>query len=414
MNSSPFPTGLTAVSHHLCRCAGWNIACALAVLALLASLCQARAADADDDYLRIYGIIDRADMLSASGKTDLAHDKYLEAQKELGKFKQAYPTWNDKLVSYRLNYLAKKLAPTEAEADASGPAPAATSPATHPVAKSVGSATEPQIKLLNAGAEPRSLLRLHPQVGDKQSQRITLKLGMTVEMQGNKIPAMKMPPMMMGVDVDVKSVSPEGDIAYVMTFTDAGAGEDPEAQPQVVETMNTALANLKGMTVAGVTTERGISKSADLKLPPDADAQIRQVMDQMKTVMAQVSLPEEAVGVGARWEVKRNLKTQGMTLGQTEEYEITAIDGDAITLRTGITQQAANQKMQNATTPNMRMDLTKLSGKGGGSTTLNLSRILPTAATVAGHTEMAMIMDTNGKKQTMAMSVDMDIKVESK
>src|ERR1019366_4931821 len=83
----------------------------LLVLALLLGLCLPAQADVgDDQYLQIYGLIQQADELNSSGKAALAKAKYQEAQTALKSFKTDYPTWNVKLVSYRLNYVTQKLA----------------------------------------------------------------------------------------------------------------------------------------------------------------------------------------------------------------------------------------------------------------------------------------------------------------
>jgi len=174
------------------------------------------------------------------------------------------------------------------------------------------------------------------------------------------------------------------------------------------------MANNKGMTVTGVTTTRGISKTVDFKLPPGADPQARQTMDQMKTAMSQVSLPEESVGVGSKWEVKRKINTQGMTVDQTEIYEITALEDEAVTLRTSITQTAANQKIESPAMPGLKVDISKMETKGTGSTTVNLGKLMPTSGAMEGHTEMSMGVNVGGQKQKMSTKMDITAKVESK
>jgi hypothetical protein len=418
MNSIRNLPGLTVVIRRPARFAGQGGVHRFVLLTFLVAFCSVCVADPDDDYLHVFGLIQQADALSANGNTESAHEKYQAAQQALLEFKRQNPTWNPKVLNFRMNYVAGKLAPPAKEETATQPEPTKALPTASPAKPIVTMpalpATEPQIKLLNAGAEPRSVLRLHPQPGDKQSLSLTVKLDMTMDMQGTKVPAMKMPPMVMGLDVVVSQVSSAGDITYEMTFTDASVGESPDASPQVAAAMRTALAGLKGMTARGVTTGRGVSKDVEFNLPASADPQLRQTMDQMKTAMAQVALPEEAVGVGASWQVKRKLKSQGMTIEQTDEYTISALNGDEVTLQTALTQHAANQKVQNPAVPNLKMDLSKLDSKGNGSATLNLGKILPATASMDAHSEMAMSLDMNGKKQSMAMNMDLTVSMESK
>ncbi len=128
------------------------------ILALLLTLAGARAG-VDDDYLNIYGIINQADSLNASGKVSQAHAKYLEAQRALTGFQKNNPEWNAKVVSYRISYLADKVAATSAK-------PGAEKGAAPPAAMSA-------VKLLAVGSDPKKALRLHPAAGDRQTITMT-------------------------------------------------------------------------------------------------------------------------------------------------------------------------------------------------------------------------------------------------
>ena len=61
------------------------------LLALLLTLCAARADGPDDDYLAVLAAVDQADTLRDNGKITQAHAKYLEAQRALAQFQQANP-----------------------------------------------------------------------------------------------------------------------------------------------------------------------------------------------------------------------------------------------------------------------------------------------------------------------------------
>ena len=67
------------------------------------------AASPDDDYIRIYNLIQHGDALIQTGQNRAALDKYLEAQKELLKIQSVYPNWNERVVKFRLGYLGERL-----------------------------------------------------------------------------------------------------------------------------------------------------------------------------------------------------------------------------------------------------------------------------------------------------------------
>lgn len=83
----------------------------LLACSLLAALPAAQAEGADDDFIRIYNLIQEADSLSESGQGREALGKYREAQTGLKNLQSVYPSWNKIVVNYRLNYVASKLEP---------------------------------------------------------------------------------------------------------------------------------------------------------------------------------------------------------------------------------------------------------------------------------------------------------------
>ena len=62
----------------------------------------------------------------------------------------------------------------------------------------------------------------------------------------------------------------------------------------------------------------------------------------------------------------------------------------------------------------LKLDLTKMTGKGTGKATFDLGEIMPPDATAEFHADMAMKMDAGGQKQTMTMKMDMNMRLEAK
>ena len=386
-----------------------NFLFAIILPGLLLAPGAARAELADDDYLAIYTVIDQANTLNASGKTVQAHAKYVEAWKALSQFQRDNASWNPKVVSFRLSDLAQKITATAAPATAS-PAAGGTSPEAAPEAK-------PLVKLLDAGSEPRAVLRLHPAAGDKQAVTMTMKMGMDMSAAGQTMPATAIPGMVMNLDVAVKNVAADGAIIYTMAFNDATIAADSNTPPAVVTAMQNALAGISGMTGTGEMTDRGVVKNVEMKLPATAAAAaLSQSIGQMKDSLSSSAtpLPEEAVGAGARWEYKTRLKSQGMTLDQTMDFELVSMDGDHVTLRTTLTQSAASQKIQSAAAAAAKMELTRLTGHGSGTTVLDLGKVMPASATLDENIETVMGMTIGQQKQTMDMKMSMSIAIESK
>ena len=387
------------------------------LLALLLGLCPARADGPDDEYLQIYNLIQQADASNANGKAAPAKAKYQEAQTALRNFQKAYPDWNVKLVRYRLNDLAQKAAALSAKPPAAaGGATATNAPAAQGTATTAAQTSLTQVKLLEAGAEPRKMLRLQPKPGDKQTMALTMKMAMETKAGEMEVPAMKMPAIKMTLDATVKEVSDNGDITYEIVMGDTSVSDGPGTTPETAEAMKAAFAGVKGFSGAGRVSNRGFSNGVEFKPAAGSNPQTRLLMDQMKDSFARLGalLPEEAVGPGARWEVKMPIKAQGMTIAQTATYEVVSLEGERLTTRITVAQHAANQKVQNPAMPGLKLDLTKMAGKGTGDLTLDLAKLLPAKGTTDFHSETSMAMDLAGQKQTMTVKMDLNLRLETK
>src|SRR5215471_1464972 len=131
-----------------------------AVLTVVLLATSARAADPDEAFLAIHRIITQADLLNSTGQSDAARVKYQQAQAQLLTFKRNFPTWEQRVVAYRLGYLAQRidtLSGNKPESEA--PSTPSTASTTHAKPAPAPAASNGQIKLLEAGAEPRQVLR---------------------------------------------------------------------------------------------------------------------------------------------------------------------------------------------------------------------------------------------------------------
>jgi tetratricopeptide (TPR) repeat protein len=85
---------------------------------LLSALAQQ---SADDQYLNIYGAMQQADGLAGSGDLRAALAQYTGLQAQLQQFQDDFPDWNPKIVTFRLKYLAGKIADLTAQLPAPVP-----------------------------------------------------------------------------------------------------------------------------------------------------------------------------------------------------------------------------------------------------------------------------------------------------
>lgn len=83
----------------------------------------------DDDFVEIYQLIQTTDAQRENGRFGEARTGYTRAQELLQKLKKEYPDWNERVVVYRLRYVAEKLSQLPAPAPEAAPAAADRVPA---------------------------------------------------------------------------------------------------------------------------------------------------------------------------------------------------------------------------------------------------------------------------------------------
>ena len=136
--------------------------CIWFLVALLLPVCAARAAvEPEEAYLPIFNLIQQGDSLNKEGQATQAVAKYEEALIKIRGMQGNYPNFNVKMLAYRSNDVALKLAGISAKLSPGGEAEQG---GTTVAAASRGSpqpAGATQVKLLEAGGEPRKALRFH-------------------------------------------------------------------------------------------------------------------------------------------------------------------------------------------------------------------------------------------------------------
>jgi hypothetical protein len=385
---------------------------------LLLSHTAARAETPDDQFIRVYSIVSGADALATSGKTDPAIARYREAQALLQNLRKTQPTWNAKVVQTRLKYVSEQIsALTQPKAEETTSISSANSESK--TASRSGSRAEAlpsgmQIKIVEPGAEPRQTLRFHPVADEKQQGTVTVKMSMGMGIE-SQMQTTKMPPINVSVAVTPTSVNKDG-IAYEMVIEEIGIADDPGAMQEMVKAMRESIQKVKGLKIDVVMTDRGVVRKTEAKIPAGTDAETKSSMEEMRQSLAEADIifPEEPIGLGAQWQVKQKVKSDGITIDQTSTYTLNALEGDKVTISGAVVQTAANQKAPNPIMPQVKIDLNKLTGSETSTTTLDMAKLFPSKAESDEHKEMIMSSQNGNQKQVLTIKMDTSTRFESK
>jgi hypothetical protein len=270
------------------------------------------------------------------------------------------------------------------------------------------------VKLLSPGKDPKKPLRMTAKVGLRRTMVMSMKMGM-MAMTKNKVSAQEGGEIRMTMDLNVTNVSATGDIRYEFKVIDFKINTPmTEVDAQVLKA---TLALMQSMKFYAIVSSRGFTKESDLVIPPKLDQKIKQIMEEivprsrlsdseksrwakeaaqtfkqimeeMKQEQGQMSspLPEEAVGVGAKWLTTTTVEENGMVLKLPITSELRSLSGDAAKVSSTF----------------------KLSGKdvdgkwftlsGNGETNLDLGRLWLTTFHLQGH-DMATKFDMTMRMQ---------------
>jgi hypothetical protein len=275
----------------------------------------------------------------------------------------------------------------------------------------------PQVKLLAPGQAPLRTLRYSAKEGQKGVMTMVLNMSMEMSLGTQALPAQTIPEMRYALAYQVTKVEPQGDIRYGFELQDPQVVAGPGVAPMVLEAMKGSLEKMRGLKGHAVITSRGVVREAEMVVPEGADPQFRQLVDGMRQSFRQLSapFPEEAVGLGAKWETSLRITQNGITLDQVAISELASLQGDAGRLALTLTQKAEPQKVQTANMPaGAYMNLSTLSSTGQGETAFDLRQLVPVKAELKLHSEMKAGLKLGQDEQPMGMKMDMTMSMAGK
>jgi hypothetical protein len=262
------------------------------------------------------------------------------------------------------------------------------------------------VKLLAPGTDPKTSLRYKIPAGFKAAGMFSLTMGLTMNMAGMALPPMDLPQMKMTFDAAVTKAAP-GDTTYELVFSgmtsEAAAGTDPS----VAAMIQGSAAAIKGVKMTATFNDRGIVASTTSDLSKLTDPNLKQALEQVSEEIERlvIPMPAEAIGPGARWEVRQAVSAGGMSKYVRTEYELVSVSGSTVQLRTKSETTAPPQAVSNPMLgPDAQVQVDKLTGATTGTVTLQLDALVPSSE-ASGTTNSTMSLTMGGQSQQMAVDI---------
>jgi hypothetical protein len=278
------------------------------------------------------------------------------------------------------------------------PAPPAPPPPPSPssVAGSVGPAAGPRVELLDAGAEPRRVLRVAPAAGTRQ----TVELRQTAIFRVTR-GALELPPaapvlLALRLVAEVRAVTPRGAVHYALRLSDVHAeAAPPETPPAVLRALRQLVPGLRGARAEVVVDPRGVVRHVVSRPPPGSAPALRRAYADLEAALRSLStpFPVEPVGVGARWRVHSALVAAGVGARQEALYDLVAVDGERVTTRYALTQAlvpGAERLTSDELPRGVEARVSALAGRGEGERTDRMDRPLPVAGRAWLETDVSL------------------------
>ena len=259
-----------------------------------------------------------------------------------------------------------------------------------------------EVELLDPGADPRRELRLSPEPGDRGAVDMRMTMDIDLALDGQPAPGVEIPPMLMGFELVVDEVSADA-VTMSYTYDRVGLdGPDPGGMEQ-------ALKGIEGLSGSATTTRRGAYLDGRIDVPSGADPAMAQMLTQFDQQMASltVPMPEEPVGVGARWRVTTGLELNGVRVEQTATYTLQSFEGDDFTVDVEMEQRFVPGTIQS---PGASVEILEGTGTGRGSMTGSLRFPMAMQGDVQMSSSMVSRISAEGQQQTMEQ--DQQVRME--
>ena len=270
------------------------------------------------------------------------------------------------------------------------PAPAPVVAAPKPVA------TPSSVALVSPGAEPRQVLRYQLAKGSKSSFELDVDVDIAAGSMGGPIPT-----LVMIMDLTTDDVFPDGRMK-VRSVVSKVTAKDRAGSKITADAMQQQAAILVGIGIIGTLSPNGTLVDAhldfgDKHLPDEMQAELGQLTKGFERVA--LALPDQPVGVGARWTTTKEVVESGAHMTAVTTIELTKLEGTKLSFTRSAEISGPDQTIQQL---GLEVAMKHIHGHGGGQGVLDLARMV-----LEGEMTDELSDELSGSGQTMQAAMTM-------
>jgi hypothetical protein len=274
------------------------------------------------------------------------------------------------------------------------------------------------ISLLEAGAEPRELLRYKLEGGTMTTSTMELSISSMASSTSAGAEIARPPGLRVVVTSGPAVELDNGLTRFDIRIVRAEAVMPPGVDREVERDLNRSAALLKDVGGWIEVDDRGIVREADFNQAakdPNVPVRMLATIVNVRTSLARVILPAEPVGLGAEWEAKKELTLYGFEIEQVDRFTLAERVGDEVKIGVEIVQTAPKQTVT-FEEEGVEFALDSLTMSAQGDVILNLNALEGSARAQGQSSEALTVKTVEGAEEievTSAFQLKMTVSYEA-
>jgi hypothetical protein len=273
--------------------------------------------------------------------------------------------------------------------------------------------TKDPIVVLEYGVGPRLPLRYAIQEGSTTTSTLEISTSSmtTTTSSGEKLT--QGPSLRVVVSSGPAIKLPTGNIRLDIRIVDSKAVLPPGFKSEVARDFNQSAALLRDVGGWIEVDDRGNIVRSELNQAaknPKVPTRLLMTIVQARTSLARVVFPPEPVGLGARWEARKELKLYGFEIQQTDRYTLRDRGADTVKLEVDIVHRAPAQNLTFAE-EGMELALNSLSTTARGEVDLRLSA-LEGNARLKGESQESLTVTKDDQTQSIELDSAFELRMD--
>ena len=253
--------------------------------------------------------------------------------------------------------------------------------------------------LLEAGAEPQGPLRY--KIAEGTTTKSNMDFTIATLATTSEAAALSVVPGVRLHIVSGPAMATDNGVKFEVNIAKAEAAVPQGIDAKLADELRQSAAILDDVGGTVEMNDRGIMLSTELNdkaKSPDLPLRLLMMIVNARTTLSRVVLPAEPVGLGARWEARKELTLYGFKVQQVDSYTLVERVGDEIKLNVTVTQNALPQSVD-FPEDGVSIAVEQMVANARGEIILNLNALESDAAAAGEATDKLTVTGPEGTEK---------------